>query len=73
MESEKTLSKDLNNTEVCRTVQEILDWESFNDNEKRYFIQSFLLNWVSLEDIKRLTKADMHNVEADKRIHREVA
>ena len=63
MTSAKTISKDIDNAEVCKIVQEILNWKSFNDNDKRYFIQSFLLNWVGVEDIKHLTNVDKQNCE----------
>ena len=57
IELSPTRSRDISDTETIDIVREILGWTYATDNTKRYYIQSFLLNWVRVEDIHRLTES----------------
>lgn len=53
-----TRSKDIDDTANLDIIREILSWKWETDHMKRYYIQSFLLNWVRVEDIHRITESD---------------
>lgn len=39
-------------------VREILNWDSYDDSDKNYFLKSFILGWSDSEDIHHLTSRD---------------
>ena len=48
----------MTNETKLSVIKEIISWPDLDtsDNEKVYFIQSFLLNWITAEQIHDLTK-----------------
>ena len=49
---------DMKSGAVVEIIREILSWNSFDDVDKVYMIQSFLLGWTDTERIHELTKSD---------------
>ena len=47
---------------VVEIIREILSWEKFDDLDKVYFIQSFLLNWTDAERIHEITERSKNDV-----------
>lgn len=39
-------------------AREILNWDSYDDSDKNYFLKSFILGWSDSEDIHKLTSRD---------------
>ena len=42
-------------------VREILNWDSYDDSDKNYFMKSFILGWSDSEDIHKLTSRGAGN------------
>lgn len=39
-------------------IQEVLDWRTKSEEDKLYFIKSYMLGWTSEEQIHRITSSD---------------
>ena len=48
-------------------IQEVLDWRTKSEEDKLYFIKSYMLGWTSEEQIHRITDSDTEESESAKK------
>ena len=54
---------DMKSDAVLEIIREITEWKTFEDTDKVYIIQSFLLGWTDAERVHELTETDKEREE----------
>lgn len=58
------IAHDMSAKEVVGVVRDIINWKTFDDVDKKYWLYAFLNNWADTDKIERITQADKREVRA---------